>query len=61
MARYSSPLLSELLRTILNKRITIRYPFAPVELPEGYRVWLRPTRPSAAGVACVYVTVPPTL
>jgi len=37
MARYSSPLLSELLRTLLRKRITIRYPFAPVELPKGYR------------------------
>jgi len=37
MSRYSSPLLAELLRTLFGKRITVRYPYAPVELPEGYR------------------------
>lgn len=36
MARYHSPLLPELLRT-LGKRVTVRYPYGPLELPEGYR------------------------
>ncbi len=37
MARYRSPLLLELVRTLLKRRITVRYPYGPLELPEGYR------------------------
>jgi formate hydrogenlyase subunit 6/NADH:ubiquinone oxidoreductase subunit I len=37
MAHLRSPLLPELLRTLLGRRVTVRYPHGPLELPEGYR------------------------
>lgn len=37
MVRFRSTLLPEVLRTLLRRPETVRYPFGPAELQEGYR------------------------
>lgn len=37
MVRFRSTLLPEALRTLLRRPITVKFPFGPAELQEGYR------------------------